>query len=159
MFVTVTVKPERLDDFLAAMKTDAEGSRKEAGCLRFDLLKSDQENVYHFYEAYTDAAAVTAHKETSHCTSRACIRSITTLRAWLLSTHRHTATSSSALNGSCRFSLLRACALCAFASTSPPSDRCVAGRQRVGRLQEERWHHRRQPSCRKGDRSGLPAIN
>ena len=67
MFVTVTVKPDRVDDFLAAMKTDAEGSRKEAGCRRFDLLKSSEtEGVYHFYEAYADAAAATTHKETPH---------------------------------------------------------------------------------------------
>ena len=66
MFVTMTVKPDRIDDFLAAMKTDAEGSRAEAGCLRFDLLEHG-EGVYSFYEVYRDAEAMSHHKTLPHC--------------------------------------------------------------------------------------------
>lgn len=52
MFVTVEVKPERVDEFLEVMNIDTEGSRKEPGCMRFDLLRSsDKDNVFHFYEA------------------------------------------------------------------------------------------------------------
>jgi len=67
MFVTVEVKPERVDEFLEVMNIDTEGSRKEPGCMRFDLLRSsDKDNVFHFYEAYKDADAIAFHKEQPH---------------------------------------------------------------------------------------------
>ena len=50
VFVTVKIASERLDAFHKAMAIDVEGSRKEEGCLRFDLLQGDEENVFHFYE-------------------------------------------------------------------------------------------------------------
>jgi len=37
LVVSLQVKEERVDDFLEAMKVDAEGSRTEPGCLRFDV--------------------------------------------------------------------------------------------------------------------------
>ena len=40
--MTVEIEEARVPAFLEAMKIDAEGSRTEEGCLRFDLLK-DQE--------------------------------------------------------------------------------------------------------------------
>jgi len=46
--VEVEVKPDRVDDFLAAMKVDVEGSRQEEGCLRFDLLR-DMSNPFKFF--------------------------------------------------------------------------------------------------------------
>ena len=66
VFVTVKIKADRIDDFLAAMKIDVEGSRKEEGCVKFDLLKGEGEGVYHFYEVYKDSAAAATHKETAH---------------------------------------------------------------------------------------------
>ena len=52
--VDVEIEPNRVDEFLEVMKVDAEGSRTEEGCLRFDLLR-DQENPcrFFFYEACT----------------------------------------------------------------------------------------------------------
>jgi len=38
LIVDVEVKPNRLDDFKKAIKIDAEGSRLEDGCYRFDVL-------------------------------------------------------------------------------------------------------------------------
>lgn len=67
VFVTVTVVPEKLAEFLEVMKTDTLESRKEEGCLRFDVLKNDEvENVYHFYEVYKDKAAHEKHRTLPH---------------------------------------------------------------------------------------------
>ena len=66
VFVTVKISADRVDAFLEAMKIDVEGSRKEEGCIRFDLLKGEEEGVYHFYEVYKDAAAMAFHKEQAH---------------------------------------------------------------------------------------------
>lgn len=69
VFVTVTVPDDKETDFLEVMKIDVEGSRQEAGCLRFDLIKGEKKDggtVYHFYEAYKDSAAAAFHKEQAH---------------------------------------------------------------------------------------------
>jgi quinol monooxygenase YgiN len=66
VFVTVKIKQDRIDDFLAAMKIDVEGTRKEEGCVKFDLLKGEGDGVYHFYEVYKDSNAAAVHKETAH---------------------------------------------------------------------------------------------
>lgn len=68
--VAVEIKPERRDDFLAAMKIDVEGSRVKAldpGCIHFSLLHSKEDpNKFYFYEAYKDKEANAFHKTTSH---------------------------------------------------------------------------------------------
>ena len=47
------------------LQVDVLESRKEEGCLRFDLL--DQGNgVYSFYEVYKDAEAAAYHKTLPH---------------------------------------------------------------------------------------------
>ena len=52
---------------MECMKIDALGSRKEAGCLRFDLLRDNEKpNRFFFYEIYDDKAAVDVHKATPH---------------------------------------------------------------------------------------------
>jgi len=66
VFVTVEIKPDRVEDFKAVMAIDVEGSRKEDGCLRFDLLKGEGENVYNFYEMYKNQACMDSHKKTDH---------------------------------------------------------------------------------------------
>ena len=49
------------------MGQDAEGSRREEGCLTFDLLQCQANpNTYYFYEMYADADAVAKHKDTEH---------------------------------------------------------------------------------------------
>lgn len=68
VFVTVKVKPERLDDFLEAIEEDARGSREdEPGCLRFDVLRdAEDQNTFYFYEIYRDAEAQKAHRTMPH---------------------------------------------------------------------------------------------
>ena len=68
IWVSVHVKPDRKDEFLAAIEEDSRGSREdEPGCLRFDVLQAvDDPNHYYFYEVYRDEAALTAHRAAPH---------------------------------------------------------------------------------------------
>ena len=67
MTVNIEVKPDRLDEFIRAMKHNAEESRQEPECFRFDILRN-AENPCKFtlFEAYTNPAAHAKHKTTSH---------------------------------------------------------------------------------------------
>lgn len=65
--VHVQVKPDHIDDFIAATKLNHEASIQEVGNRRFDVLQSpDKPAEFILYEAYATAEAATAHKETSH---------------------------------------------------------------------------------------------
>lgn len=65
--VHVHVKAERLQEFLAITRENHECSIREPGNRRFDILQSkDDPNYFVLYEAYADAQAAAAHKETSH---------------------------------------------------------------------------------------------
>ena len=68
IWVKVRVKPGLRARFLEAIEVDALASeRDERGCLRFNVLQDAvDENVYYFYEAYTDEAALEAHRATPH---------------------------------------------------------------------------------------------
>merc|ERR1712100_722861 len=67
LMVTVEVKPERIEAFREALRIDAEGSRKEAGCLSFNLLQHDDNpNMFTFYEVWKDQDAIKLHKEYDH---------------------------------------------------------------------------------------------
>ena len=65
VFVTVTVPKDRVEEFLKVMEHDMIESRKEEGCLRFDLLDQGG-GTYHFYEVYKDAEAAAHHKTLPH---------------------------------------------------------------------------------------------
>ncbi len=65
--VHVFVRPEFVEAFIAATKKNHEGSVKEAGNLRFDILQDASDpSKFVFYEAYDSEAAAAAHKEASH---------------------------------------------------------------------------------------------
>jgi autoinducer 2-degrading protein len=65
--VHVFVKPPFIDAFIEATRINHENSVKEPGNLRFDILQDDQNpGKFILYEAYANAEAVAAHKETSH---------------------------------------------------------------------------------------------
>lgn len=65
--VHVFVKPECIKAFIAATKPNHEGSVKEPGNLRFDILQDASDPAkFVLYEAYASEAAAAAHKETSH---------------------------------------------------------------------------------------------
>src|SRR5207302_5292895 len=66
--VKVRIKPDQRQRFLDAIEHDALRSEgDEPGCLRFNVLRDRQdENVYYFYEIYTDQAALEAHRAMPH---------------------------------------------------------------------------------------------
>ena len=51
LFVSLQVRPEKRDLFLAAITENAEASvRNEPGCLRFDVMEDDKHpNFFYFY--------------------------------------------------------------------------------------------------------------
>jgi (4S)-4-hydroxy-5-phosphonooxypentane-2,3-dione isomerase len=65
--VHVRVKPEFVQAFQEATIANAEASRKEVGIARFDLLQqADDPTRFLLVEAYRNAEATGAHKETQH---------------------------------------------------------------------------------------------
>ena len=65
--VHVHVKPEHVDDFIAATGANHKASVKEPGNLRFDVLQSpDDASRFILYEAYRSADDAAAHKQTAH---------------------------------------------------------------------------------------------
>ncbi len=65
--VQIEPKPDKVEAFLELALFDAQNSRKEPGCLRFDVLKAlDNPPRFAFYEVYKDEAAVQAHRQTPH---------------------------------------------------------------------------------------------
>jgi (4S)-4-hydroxy-5-phosphonooxypentane-2,3-dione isomerase len=68
LIVSLRVKPDQRDKFLAAAEDDSICSpRDEPGCLRFDVLQDQQDaNHFFFYEVYRDQAAFEAHTQAAH---------------------------------------------------------------------------------------------
>ncbi|MEG0278457.1 MAG: (4S)-4-hydroxy-5-phosphonooxypentane-2,3-dione isomerase [Morganella sp. (in: enterobacteria)] len=65
--VEINVKADKVDEFIAVFRENHLGSVKEPGNLRFDVLQDPEvETRFYIYEAYTDDAAVAAHKKTPH---------------------------------------------------------------------------------------------
>ena len=68
LIVSLDVIPERLDEFVDAIGTNAERTfTDEPGCLRFDVVQ-DLADPHHFifYELYADEGAVAAHRAAPH---------------------------------------------------------------------------------------------
>jgi (4S)-4-hydroxy-5-phosphonooxypentane-2,3-dione isomerase len=65
--VHVRVRPDRVEDFLAATLINARASLAEPGVLRFDVIRDqgDQAHVV-LNEVYRDEEASAAHKRTPH---------------------------------------------------------------------------------------------
>ena len=65
--VTVHVKEEHINDFIKASVENHEGSVKEPGNMRFDVLqRKDDPSRFLLYEAYESEEASAAHKKTPH---------------------------------------------------------------------------------------------
>jgi autoinducer 2-degrading protein len=65
--VHVQVKPDHIDDFIAATRLNHEASIRESGNRRFDVLQSPEKPTqFILYEAYATAEDAAAHKETAH---------------------------------------------------------------------------------------------
>ena len=68
LIVSLDVIPERLDDFTAAIKTNAERTyTDEPGCLHFDVTQ-DLADPHHFvfYELYADEDAIATPRAAPH---------------------------------------------------------------------------------------------
>ncbi len=68
LIVSARVKPEQRGRFLEAIEANAVASvRDEPGCLRFDVVRdNDDPDHYLFYEVYRDAEAFAAHRASDH---------------------------------------------------------------------------------------------
>lgn len=65
--VKVSVKPEFVDQFVAATIANHEQSIRETGNMRFDILHSkDSPCQFLLYEAYESESQAAAHKQTAH---------------------------------------------------------------------------------------------
>lgn len=65
--VHVRVRPEDVDAFIAATRTNHQASVTEPGNRRFDVLQApDDPARFILYEAYATAADAAVHKETAH---------------------------------------------------------------------------------------------
>jgi len=65
--VHVSVKPDCVEDFIAACRPNQEASLQETGNRRFDILQSvDDPTAFVLYEAYETAEQAAAHKQTTH---------------------------------------------------------------------------------------------
>lgn len=67
VLVFIRVKPEHVDAFIAATRDNHLHTRKEAGNVRFDVARlNDDPCAFRYYEAYVDEAAFKAHQQTAH---------------------------------------------------------------------------------------------
>jgi (4S)-4-hydroxy-5-phosphonooxypentane-2,3-dione isomerase len=65
--VQAEIEPDRMHEFLTLIETNAVQSRKEPGCLRFDVLRSrDSPTQFFFYELYRSEADIEHHKQQPH---------------------------------------------------------------------------------------------
>ena len=65
--VRVRVKPENVDGFIQASIGNHEGSVKEPGNRRFDVIQGENDPTsFVLYEAFESEADIAAHKETEH---------------------------------------------------------------------------------------------
>ena len=65
--VEITVDEGKVDQFVRICLENAEQSRKEPGCLRFDVLRpSDTTDSVVLYEIYVDEDGYNAHRASAH---------------------------------------------------------------------------------------------
>eukprot|EP00933_Yihiella_yeosuensis_P044844 TRINITY_DN40119_c0_g1_i1.p1 TRINITY_DN40119_c0_g1~~TRINITY_DN40119_c0_g1_i1.p1 ORF type:complete len:521 (+),score=88.62 TRINITY_DN40119_c0_g1_i1:161-1723(+) len=68
ILLELEIRSECMEEFLKVMELNATGARAETGCLRFDLLRSqDHPCRFASYEVFRSVKALQAHKETLHC--------------------------------------------------------------------------------------------
>lgn len=67
VLVHVHVKPDRVPAFIEATRANHEGSRREAGNLRFDVLQRDDDPTrFVIVEVFRSEDDAAAHKATAH---------------------------------------------------------------------------------------------
>ena len=67
LIVKVSVRADKLEQFLGEVNLAIEATRKEAGVTRYELVQSVEEpTTFLMIEEYEDEAALAAHSETEH---------------------------------------------------------------------------------------------
>lgn len=67
VIVTFFIKKENVEDFMKASFDNATNSRKEAGNVRYDILRSnDDETKFFFYEVYKTYDDFLTHQKSEH---------------------------------------------------------------------------------------------
>ena len=67
VIVQAEIEPDRMHEFIELIEANAVETRKEPGCLRFDVLRSqDAPNKFFFYELYKRPADIEHHKAQPH---------------------------------------------------------------------------------------------
>ena len=67
IIVNVQIKEDRIAEFKEVLRYSSENSRKEEGCLRFDVLVDNADPTkFAFYEVYKNQDALGVHKTTEH---------------------------------------------------------------------------------------------
>ena len=65
--VTIFVKPEHVDAFIAATLDNATNTRKEPGNIRFDVLRGTEDTSrFLLYEVYKEPEDFAKHQQTAH---------------------------------------------------------------------------------------------
>lgn len=65
--VHIQVKPDRIEDFLDAFRINYEGTTREPGNLRFDVLQDPQDETrFTIVEIFRSAESVDDHRRTEH---------------------------------------------------------------------------------------------
>ena len=66
-FVHIRVKPDRISEFLDVFRINHEGTSREPGNVRFDVLQDPQDDTHYvIYEVFDSEAAVDDHRKTAH---------------------------------------------------------------------------------------------
>ena len=62
-----TVQEGKREEFISIARKMVEETRKEAGCISYDLVKDEIEDaVFYFIEKYKDEAALEAHRASAY---------------------------------------------------------------------------------------------
>lgn len=65
--VEIEIKPEFVNDFVKACERNYQGTRREPGNIRFDVLQAaDKPAHWVLYEVFATAEDAAAHKQTPH---------------------------------------------------------------------------------------------
>ncbi len=66
-FVHIKIKPGRSNEFLEVFRVNYEGTRRESGNFRFDVLQDPEDDTrFVIYEVFESEDAVAEHRKTAH---------------------------------------------------------------------------------------------
>ena len=67
LIVKILIKEENIEDFKKISFYNSENSRREPGCLRFDVLQSEENpSLFYLYEIYKSDEDIAHHRTTEH---------------------------------------------------------------------------------------------